>query len=46
MFNRREFVLGSATAVMTSLVTPAFAQTTTVAGTKRGFLERPGCRVY
>jgi hypothetical protein len=25
---------------------PAFAQATTVPGTKRGLLERPGCRVY
>jgi 3-oxoadipate enol-lactonase len=27
-------------------MTPAVAQSTTVAGTRRGFLERPGCRVY
>lgn len=46
MFNRRDFVLGSAAAMMTSLVTPAFAQILTAAGTKRGFLDRPGCRVY
>lgn len=46
MFNPRDFVLGSAAAVMPSLVMPAFAQTTIAAGTRRGFLERPGCRVY
>lgn len=46
MFNPRDFVLGSAAAVMPSLVMPAFAQTTIAAGTRRGFLERPACRVY
>jgi pimeloyl-ACP methyl ester carboxylesterase len=46
MFDRRDFLLASVAAVVTSQLTPAFAQTTTVAGTKRGFLERPGCRVY
>jgi pimeloyl-ACP methyl ester carboxylesterase len=46
MFNRRHFVLGSAAAAMTSLASPALAQTTAVPGTRRGFLERPGCRVY
>jgi pimeloyl-ACP methyl ester carboxylesterase len=46
MFNRRDFLLASATAVAASLLTPAFAQTTTAPATRRGFLERPGCRVY
>jgi pimeloyl-ACP methyl ester carboxylesterase len=46
MFNRRDFLLASATAVAASFVTPAFAQTTTAPATRRGFLERPGCRVY
>lgn len=46
MSDRRHFLLGSAAAVATSLLTPAVAQTTTVAATRRGFLERPGCRVY
>jgi 3-oxoadipate enol-lactonase len=46
MINRREFVIGLALAVAMSLLRPAFAQTTTAAATKRGFLERPGCRVY
>jgi len=46
MFNRRDFLIASATAVAASFLRPAFAQTTTAAATKRGFLERPGCRVY
>ena len=46
MINRREFVLGLAVAVAMFVLRPAFAQTTTAADTKRGFLERPGCRVY
>jgi 3-oxoadipate enol-lactonase len=46
MFNRRNFVLGSAALVITFLVSPAFAQTTIAAHTRRGFFERPGCRVY
>ena len=46
MCDRRDFILGSAAVVATSLLTPAFAQTTTAAATRRGFLERPGCRVY
>ena len=41
MFNRRNFVLGSAALVITFLVSPAFAQTTTAAHTRRGFLEQP-----
>ena len=32
--------------MLTSLITPAFADTTIAAATRRGFLERPGCRVY
>jgi pimeloyl-ACP methyl ester carboxylesterase len=46
MFDRRDFLLTSAAVAAISLVRPAFAQTTTAAATKRGFLERPGCRVY
>jgi len=46
MLNRRDFLLGSAAAVAMSLLRPAFAQTTTASATKRGFLERPGCRIY
>jgi len=46
MLDRRDFLLGSAAAVAMSLLRPAFAQTTTSAATKRGFLERPGCRIY
>jgi len=46
MCDRRDFILGSAAVVATSLLTPAFAQTTTAAAARRGFLERPGCRVY
>jgi len=46
MLDRRDFLLGSAAAVAMSLLRPAFAQTTTVVATKRGFLERPGCRIY
>jgi hypothetical protein len=45
MIDRREIIFGSATALAASLLTPstlALAQTTTVPGTKRGFLERPG----
>jgi len=45
MLDRRDFLFGSAAAVAMSLLRPAFAQTTT-ATTKRGFLERPGCRIY
>ena len=46
MINRREFVLGLAVAVAMLVLKPAIAQTTTAATTKRGFLGRPGCRVY
>jgi 3-oxoadipate enol-lactonase len=46
MFNRRDFLLGSAAVAALSLVRPTFAQSTTAAATKRGYLERPGCRVY
>ena len=46
MFNRRDFLLASATTVAASFLTPAFAQTTTTPATRRGFLERPGCRIY
>ena len=46
MLNRRDFLLGSAAMAAISLVRPTFAQTTTAAAIKRGFLGRPGCRVY
>ena len=49
MIDRREVLAASATALAASLVTPstaAFAQATTAPGTTRGFLERPGCKVY
>lgn len=46
MFDRRIFLLGSAAALATSLLRPAFAQTTIAPATKRGFLDRPGCRLY
>ena len=46
MINRKEFVLGLAVAVAVLMLRPAFAQTTTAADTKRGFLDRPGCRIY
>jgi len=46
MLNRRDFLLGSAAVAAISLVRPTFPQTTTAAAIKRGFLGRPGCRVY
>jgi len=49
VIDRREVLAASATALAASLVTPstaAFAQATTAPGTTRGFLERPGCKVY
>jgi 3-oxoadipate enol-lactonase len=46
MFDRRDVVIGSAAVVAAAQVTPALAQTTSAAATRRGFLERPGCRVY
>ena len=49
MLDRRDVLLASTTALAASLFTqptPAFAQSTTVPNTKRGFLERPGCRIY
>src|SRR6516165_2087661 len=49
MIDRRDILVGSATAVAASLLAPsapALEQATTVPGTKRGFLERPGCRIY
>jgi 3-oxoadipate enol-lactonase len=47
--DRRDVIVASATALTTSLIaqsTPAFAQSVNVPGTKRGFVERPGCRIY
>jgi pimeloyl-ACP methyl ester carboxylesterase len=49
MFDRRDVLVASATALTTSLIaqsTPAFAQSVTVPDTKRGFVERPECRIY
>ena len=49
MFDRRDVLFASATALTTSLViqsTPTLAQSVTVPGTKRGFVERSGCRLY
>ena len=49
MFDRRDVLFASATALTTSLViqsTPTLAQSVTVPGTKRGFVERLGCRIY
>ena len=49
MFDRRDVLVASATALTASLIaqsTPAFAQSVTVPDTKRGFVERPGCRIY
>ena len=49
MIDRRDVLVRSATALATSLMTPAvpaFAQATTVPSSKRGFLDRPGCRIY
>jgi 3-oxoadipate enol-lactonase len=46
MLNRRDFLVGSVAAAMISLLRPPFAQTTTAVATKRGFLDRPGCRIY
>lgn len=46
MLNCRGFFLGLAAIAAISLVRPAFAQTTTTPATKRGFLDRPGCRIY
>src|SRR6476646_5623157 len=49
MFDRRGLLFASATALTTSLViqsTPTLAQSVTVPSTKRGFVERPGCRIY
>jgi len=49
MIDRRDVLVGSATALAASMFTstkPALAQGVTVPGTKRGFLDRPGCRIY
>ena len=48
MIDRRDILVGSATALTASFLTPspALTQATTVPGTKRGFLDRPGCRIY
>jgi hypothetical protein len=49
MIDRRDVLIGSAAALAASVftsTTPALAQGTTVPGTKRGFLDRPGCRIY
>ena len=46
MFSHRAFVIGWAVVVLTALITRAFAETTSMADTRRGFLDRPGCRIY
>jgi 3-oxoadipate enol-lactonase len=49
MTDRRDILVGSATALAASVftsTTPALAQGTTAPATKRGFLDRPGCRIY
>jgi len=49
MINRRDILVGSTAALAASLVMsspPAVAQGVIAPGTKRGFLDRPGCRVY
>jgi len=49
MVDRRHVLIGSATALAASVftsATPALAQSKTVPGTRRGFLDRPGCRIY
>ena len=49
MIDRRDILVGSATALAASAftsTTPALAQGTTAPATKRGFLDRPGCRIY
>ena len=49
MIDRRDILVGSAVALAVSVVTPstpAFSQAAGVPSTKRGFLERPGCRIY
>jgi 3-oxoadipate enol-lactonase len=49
MIDRRDVVVGSATTLAVSLVLPsisALAQSASVPGPERGFLERPGCLVY
>jgi 3-oxoadipate enol-lactonase len=45
---QKDTLAGSATALAASSLTssPALAQRAVVPGTKRGFLDRPGCRVY
>jgi 3-oxoadipate enol-lactonase len=49
LIDRRDVLAASASALAAPLITPstaAFAQAATVPGTKRGFLERPGCSIY
>ncbi len=46
MLNRRGFLLGFAALAAISLLRPTFAQTSSVAAIKRGFVVRPECRVY
>lgn len=46
MPGRRNFLLGSAAAVTVLLAGGAVAQTVAATVTKRGFLRRPGCRLY
>ena len=46
MINRRDFLLGSAGVAAILLVRPSLAQVISGSATKRGFLDRPGCRIY
>src|SRR5215475_4235065 len=50
MIDRRDILVGSATAALAASVLtstpPALAQGTTAPATKRGYLNRPGCRIY
>ena len=47
MLDRRDILVASATVVASSLIAPSaptMAQTMTIPATKRGFLDRPGCK--
>ena len=46
MFPRRSLLIGSAGALGVAVLRPAVAQPATVPATRRGFLDRPGCRLY
>ena len=46
MLDRRQLLARSAAAATVAAVSPASAQSLAVSGTRRGFLDRPGCRIY